>query len=85
MKSITIRGIDEQLEKKLGKKAKEEHQSLNRTILSLLRKALGIVEKAPYATYDDLDHLAGTWTKDDESEFNEAVSGFDSIESDIWK
>ena len=57
-----------------------EHKSINKTILSLLRKALGIEKKITYPTYDDLQHLAGTWTKEDEKKFNKATSLFNKID-----
>ena len=42
MKSITIRGIDEKLQKELEEIATAKQKSLNKTILYLLKKALGI-------------------------------------------
>ena len=85
MKSITLRGIDEKLSLAIEFAAKKEHRSINKTIISLLRKALGFDDHEKYLEYDDLDDLAGTWSKDDEDRFNEAVSDFERIDEEIWK
>lgn len=85
MKSITIRGIDNRLQAELEKKAAKEEMSINKTILSLLKKALGIEDKVNFPTYNDLDHLAGTWSEKDEREFNMATEQFNKIDEDIWK
>jgi len=85
MKSITIRGIDPFLESALEKTAKTEHKSVNKTILTLLRKALGIDEPFKYQEFHDIDHLAGTWVKEDEDEFNRATAQFYKIEEELWK
>ncbi len=85
MKSITIRGIDDRLQTELEKMAAKEDRSINKTILSLLKKALGIEDKIKFPTYNDLDHLAGTWSETDEKEFNLATEQFNKIDQDIWK
>ena len=85
MKSITIRGIDDRLQTELEKMAAKEDRSINKTILSLLKKALGIEDKIKFPTYNDLDHLAGTWSEKDEKEFNLATEQFNKIDQDIWK
>lgn len=85
MKSITIRGIDDRLQTELEKIAAKEEKSINKMILSLLKKALGIENKVKFLTYNDLDHLAGTWSEQDEREFNLATEQFNKIDEDIWK
>ena len=62
MKAITIRGIDEEIDSRLRKKAEENGDSINTTILKLLRKALQLDKENPYPEYHDLDNLAGTWS-----------------------
>jgi len=85
MKSITIRGIDDRLQTELEKMAAKEEKSISKTILSLLKKALGIEDKDKFPTYNDLAHLAGTWSEKDEREFNMATEQFNKIDEDIWK
>ena len=85
MKSITLRGIDEKLSLAIESAAKKEHRSINKTNISLFRKALGFAGHEEYPEYDDLDDLAGTWSQEDEDGFNEAVSDFKKIDEEIWK
>ncbi len=85
MKSITIRGIDDRLQIELEKIAVKEEKSINKTILLLLKKALGIEDKVKFPTYNDLDRLAGTWSEKDEKMFNLATEEFNRIDEDIWK
>ncbi len=86
MKNLTIRGVDEKLEGVLKEKAEREHTSMNKLILRILHETLlGDTESIEFKTYDDLDHLAGTWTAEEAREFDEAVSSFDTIDEDLWK
>ena len=62
MKAITIRGIDQELERELRKAAKENGDSLNTTMLKLLKKAVHLDKPKLYPEYHDLDSLAGTWS-----------------------
>lgn len=43
-------------------------------MLRLLKESLGIEKKKRGVVYDDLDHLAGTWSKKDATEFERATS-----------
>jgi len=85
MKSITIRGIDDQLKNALVNIAEKEHKSINKTILSLLKQALGLEKSLKYPIYDDLDDLAGTWTDEEAQEFEKATKVFNKIDEDLWK
>ena len=84
MKAITIRGIDEEIESRLRMKAQESGDSINTTLLKLLRKALDLDKEKPYPEYHDLDGLAGTWSTEDEEEFNKSQEGFTRIDRDLW-
>jgi hypothetical protein len=84
MKGITIRGIDEEIEKALRKEAEESGDSINTTILKLLRKALRLDKRKVYPEHHDLDNLAGTWSAEDLREFNQSQEGFRRIDKDLW-
>jgi hypothetical protein len=85
MKAITVRGIDQRLERELKKQADENGDSVNTTLLKLLRKALLIDKPDFHPEYHDLDILAGTWNEEDEKEFNESQEGFERIDRELWK
>lgn len=85
MATITLRGIDEALSGALKEKARREDSSVNTVMLKILREALGIEKKKRSVVYDDLDHLAGTWSADDLAEFRSATSMFEKVDGEMWK
>ena len=85
MKAITVRGIDEELEKKLRAEAHNNGDSINSTLLKLIRRGLGLDKPIPYQEFHDLDNLAGTWSETDEEEFAAVQAGFSTIDRDLWK
>jgi len=85
MKAITIRRIDEEIDRTLRKKAAESGDSINTTILKLLRKALQLDRDKPYPEHHDMDSLAGTWSKEDRVEFEKSQEGFNQIDGDLWR
>ncbi|MBN1524727.1 MAG: hypothetical protein JW904_09600 [Spirochaetales bacterium] len=85
MKSITIRGIDDKLHKGLEELSRKEDSSINKTIITLLRKALGLEQDAKYPVYHDLDDLSGTWTEKEYKEFLNATAGFEKIDEEMWR
>ena len=61
MKAITIRGIDPELDKKLKLISSNQGKSINRLILEMIRKSLGLEKTKKYTKeYDDLDDLFGS-------------------------
>ena len=37
------------------------------------------------AIYNDLDHLAGTWSAQGAAEFESATAAFEKVDEDMWK
>lgn len=71
-KQMTIRGLDARLERTLRAEAKRRGLSVNRTVLGLLLESTGLAETPARNTaprFDDLDHLAGTWSAEEAEEF----------------
>ncbi len=81
---MTLRGIDDQIAAALRQKARKEGTSVNTLLLKIIRESLGI-DKKRTITYDDLDHLAGTWSTKDAAEFERATSVFEKVDEDLWK
>lgn len=84
MKTLSLRGIDDEMAEALNKEAKRANASLNATLLNLIRESIGLKKKRWTRVYTDLDDLAGTWSEKDEKEFKESTSAFSRIDEDLW-
>jgi hypothetical protein len=82
---MTLRGIDEKTAEALKERAKSEGTSVNAVTLRLLRESLGIDKKRRTVTYSDLDHLAGTWSREEAAEFERNTAVFEKIDKEIWE
>jgi len=84
MKILSLRGIDEEMEKALREEAKRAKTSINKTIINLIRESIGLTKKKRTRVYHDLDELAGTWSEKDEQEFKKKTQVFNRIDKEIW-
>jgi hypothetical protein len=85
MKTLTVRGIDSDVQKGLENLARREGISVNSVVVKTLRAALGLDKKKRTRRYHDLDHLAGTWTAADAEDFHKNTAVFGQIDEAIWK
>ena len=85
MKTITIRGIDPGLDRVIKSRAKQNNTSVNQWILQTLKKVTGLGKEAVFRKYNDLDALAGGWSKDEAKAFQKNTQIFERIDEDIWK
>lgn len=87
MTQLTIRGFDPLLEKQLRKIAKENHWSLNKAALYLMRRGAGIAKNGAItnAIGDGLDRFCGLWNADEADRFDESIKTFERIDSDLWQ
>jgi predicted transcriptional regulator len=85
MKSITIRGIDSELDRAIKERASHNSQSVNQWLLQALKKMTGTAKQPVYAHYHDLDELAGGWTARETREFFSNIEMFEKIDEDVWK
>lgn len=85
MTTMTLRGLDDTISAALKEKARREDTSVNAVTLKILREALGIDRKRRNIIYDDLDHLAGTWSAKDSAEFDKTTAVFEKVDEDMWK
>lgn len=91
MKQLTIRGMDEELERRLVELAEREELSLNQAALRLMKAGAGLGPRGGSAAEgpregrligDSLDDLAGTWSEEDEREFREAVAHLETVDEE---
>ena len=85
MTTMTIRGLDDLTITALKEKAKKEGSSVNAALVKLLQEELGIKKKKRTVVFNDLDHLAGTWSDKDYKEFLQATADFAKIDENLWK
>ena len=86
MKSFSIRGMDEQLERRLKAAAKANQTSVNQLVLDLLKQQLGLIKAKKYtAQYDDLDGLFGCWTEDEAEKIQGKIDQERTIDEELWK
>jgi aryl-alcohol dehydrogenase-like predicted oxidoreductase len=90
LRTITIRNMPADLEKRIEAMAREEGASLAQTVIRLLLRATGLHLRGPGASsgspvrHHELDALAGTWSAEDAAEFDRAVGVQRRIDPDVW-
>jgi len=82
---LTIRSIGARLRTALEREAARRGRSLNKTVLALLAERLGLAESAAPVAYDDLDELAGTWSKSEATRFDEELHAQRQIDPKLWQ
>jgi len=75
---LTIRGVTDELNRRLTKLGKTRGQSVNTVALRILENAVGID-----ARRQRLDRYM-TWSKADLAEFDAALKGQREIDHDLW-
>lgn len=82
---MTIRGIGPELGNTIKTKASLEDLSVNQWILKALRQSAGLGDKRLFRKYDDLDSLAGGWSRQEAEEFLDTLRFFEEIDDEVWK
>jgi len=82
---LTIRSIGSRLRAALEREAARRGQSLNKTVRVLLAERLGLAERGAPVEYDDLDELAGTWSKPEATRFDEALHAQRQVDPKLWR
>lgn len=84
MKSITVHGIDQEMEKLIRKRAKSEGRSVNKVMKELIGRSLGLGEKKK-DNREDFADLCGLWSKDDADAFLKVIGDIEVIEKEEWR
>ena len=80
MQSITIRGIEPEIEKEIRQIAKGSKKSINQVIKDIILKEF----KKPKPA-SSLKHLAGGWSRKEAEEFELSIKSCEQIDEDMWK
>ena len=78
-KQLTIRGVSEEVSRRLTRLSRDRGQSLNATALQILEDAVGI-----QARRQRLQRYA-TWSPADLTEFEGAIAGQRVIDDALWR
>lgn len=85
MKSITIRGIEPEVAEKLKQAASQQRTSINRIVLEMIHKELGLKKEKKYSRrYSDLDGLFGQWSEEEFQEISRAIEQNSQIDRELW-
>ena len=85
MKTISIRGIDPELAKKLKQTASEQSKSLNQLLLDILRNNFGIQKEKKYTKiFNDLDDLFGSWSEEEFKTIQNKINHDRKIDKELW-
>ena len=84
MKSLSIHGLDAEMEKLINKRAKNAKISVNKFVKELLRKSLGLGPEKKDNSAEFLDFF-GVWTADEQKSFQEAIQDLETVNPEDWK
>jgi hypothetical protein len=85
MANLSIRGLDAKALAELKARAAKEDASVNTLVLRLIAQGLGHQRVKPaLRRHDDLDALAGKWTKAEAVAFERATAPLDKLDPKLW-
>ena len=79
---LTIRGLPEEVADRLEAERRRRGESLNQTVIELLRHALGLESGQRYE--NGLRRFAGTWSEEEFEEFEANTLNFEEVDPDLW-
>ena len=86
MKTLSLRGIDDELSSALKHAAQQANTSINQYVLDRLRQDLGLKKKRRFTeTYHDLDQLFGSWSEDEYNNINKSLEAERIIDKELWE
>ena len=82
MRYLTIRNVSPDLAMALEREKRVRGTSMNRTILDILARTLGVgnAERS-----NGLAQLAGTWSDEEHADFEEAIAVTEQVDEELWK
>jgi len=85
MKSITLHNLDDDLVELIERESKNSGLSLNKTIKTLLHKALGTNPKPKKMREEEFSDLLGVWDQEQLDEFSKSTKEFGEVNPEDWK
>jgi len=81
MKSITIHGIDDSLDRKVQQKSQEWRLSQNKTVVRILEEALSAGAAKREVSFRE---LCGAWSPEQKAEFDLATATLGMVDEAEW-
>ncbi len=81
LKTLTVRKMPPELGRALNAEKRRRGQSLNQTVIDLLKQGLGVGTTRS----NGLARFVGVWSEEQYREFKEATKQFDEIDEDMWR
>jgi len=78
---LTVRGLPADLARALEQEKRRRGATLNSTVIDLLRRAVGL---SPEAYDNGLGRLAGTWSDNELTRFEQATKCFEQVDAELW-
>ena len=76
---LTIRGVPDEVSRRLARLSRDRGTSVNRTVVDILTSAVGVDARRRC-----LERYA-TWTAEDATEFERALSAQRVVDADLWR
>lgn len=80
MKALTVRNVPPELADALEREKRRRGDSLNQTVIDLLRQSLGVGRPRS----NGLAELGGGWSEAEHRDFERAVAPFEEVDPDLW-
>jgi hypothetical protein len=85
-KAITIRHLDDDAVEWIGEQAANRGVDEETLVIQLIQRGIDLEQKKnQLPPHHDLDSLAGTWTEEEATEFDNATEGFRRVDPDLWQ
>ena len=85
MRSMSIRGIDEELALLLKQEAAAAKKSVNQFVLEMLKRHVGLEKEKRFTrVYHDLDDLFGRWSEDEFDRIQGKIDAERRIDQELW-
>jgi phosphopantetheinyl transferase (holo-ACP synthase) len=85
MKVVTLRKLPAKLAKAIRQEANRKGTSINKAVISLLENRATVRSKNRLTLHEDLDSLAGSWSKKEAADFDKALAAQRTIDPELWK
>lgn len=82
--AITLRNIPPDTAQEVELKAQEWDLSLNKTVLRLLERALGVRATGQEGNHE-LDELVGVWSPEEARDFDKILADQRRIDEELWR